>query len=151
MESIAERQESSEDNLEFYLLTSLVAQMVKNPPARWETWIQSPGLGRSLGGGHGNPLQYSCLENPHGQMSLVGCSPWGHQRTGHVSTAHIGRWCFPISSYINQFWILFQSLWKIYCRNSRFCYVSLKNIDFFKKSISGACMIQRWFSSLDRV
>ena len=24
----------------------------------------SPGLGRSLGGGHGNPLQYSCLENP---------------------------------------------------------------------------------------
>ena len=26
-----------------------------------------PGLGRSPGGGHGNPLQYSCLENPHGQ------------------------------------------------------------------------------------
>ena len=24
-----------------------------------------PGLGRFLGGGHGNPLQYSCLENPH--------------------------------------------------------------------------------------
>ena len=23
-----------------------------------------PGSGRSLGGGHGNPLQYSCLENP---------------------------------------------------------------------------------------
>ena len=34
-----------------------------------------PGLGRSSGGGHGNPLQYSCLENPHGQRSLVGCSP----------------------------------------------------------------------------
>ena len=31
-----------------------------------------PGLGRSLGGGHGNPLQYSYLENPHGQKSLVG-------------------------------------------------------------------------------
>ena len=31
-----------------------------------------PGLGRSPGGGHGNPLQYSCLENPHGQGSLVG-------------------------------------------------------------------------------
>ena len=29
-----------------------------------------PGLGRSPGGGHGNPLQYSCLENPHGQRSL---------------------------------------------------------------------------------
>ena len=29
-----------------------------------------PGLGRSPGGGHGNPLQYSCLENPCGQKSL---------------------------------------------------------------------------------
>ena len=36
-----------------------------------------PGLGRSPGGGHGNPLQYSCLENPHGQRSLEGYSPWG--------------------------------------------------------------------------
>ena len=36
-----------------------------------------PGLGRSPGGGHGNPLQYSCLENPHRLRSLVGCGPWG--------------------------------------------------------------------------
>ena len=35
-----------------------------------------PGLGRSPGRGHGNPLQYSCLENPHGQKSLAGYSPW---------------------------------------------------------------------------
>ena len=35
------------------------------------------GLGRSPGGGHGNPLQYSCLENPHGQRSLAGYVPWG--------------------------------------------------------------------------
>ena len=35
-----------------------------------------PGLGRSPGGGHGNPLQYSCLKNPHGQRSLAGYSPW---------------------------------------------------------------------------
>ena len=35
-----------------------------------------PGMGRSPGGGHVNPLQYSCLENPHGQRSLVGYSPW---------------------------------------------------------------------------
>ena len=40
-------------------------------------WI--PGLGRSPGGGHGNLLQYSCLENPHGQRSLVSYSPWGHK------------------------------------------------------------------------
>ena len=29
-----------------------------------------PGLGRSPGGEHGNPFQYSCLQNPHGQRSL---------------------------------------------------------------------------------
>ena len=35
-----------------------------------------PGLGRCPGGGHGNPLQYSSLENSHGQRSLAGYSPW---------------------------------------------------------------------------
>ena len=38
-----------------------------------------PGLGRSPGEGHGNPFQYSCLENTHGQRSLVGYSLWGHK------------------------------------------------------------------------
>ena len=38
-----------------------------------------PELGRSPGGGHGNPLQYSFLENPHGQRSLVSYSLWGHK------------------------------------------------------------------------
>ena len=40
--------------------------MVKNPLANWR-YIREvsliPGLGKSPGGGHGNPLQYSCLEN----------------------------------------------------------------------------------------
>ena len=40
-----------------------------------------PGLGRSPGGGHGNPLQYSCLENPHGQRSLAGYRPGGHKQS----------------------------------------------------------------------
>ena len=44
----------------------------------WETWVCSLG---SLGGGHGNPLQYSCLENPQGQRSLAGYSPWGHKES----------------------------------------------------------------------
>ena len=49
-----------------------------------------PGLERYSGGGHGNPLQYSCLENPHGQRSLAGYSPWGHEEldmTEGLSTA----------------------------------------------------------------
>ena len=48
-----------------------------------------PGLGRSPGGGHGNPLQYSCLENPHGPRSLAGYSPSGCKEldvTGQLST-----------------------------------------------------------------
>ena len=36
-----------------------------------------PELGRSPGEGHGNPVKYSCLENPHGQKSLAGYGPWG--------------------------------------------------------------------------
>ena len=56
-----------------------------------------PGLGRSPGWGHGNPLQYSCLENPHGQRRLVGYSPWGHKEsdmTEQLSTAQhsCGKW-----------------------------------------------------------
>ena len=38
-----------------------------------------PGLGRFPGGGHGNPLQYSCLENPHGWRSLASPNPWGRK------------------------------------------------------------------------
>ena len=41
--------------------------VVKNPPANEGDLRDSesiPGLGKSPGGGHGNPLQYSCLENP---------------------------------------------------------------------------------------
>ena len=36
-----------------------------------------PGLGRSPGEGHGNLLQDSCLDCPHGQRSLTGYNPWG--------------------------------------------------------------------------
>ena len=57
-----------------YSWTSVVAPTVKNLPAMQETWFGIPRLGRSRGGGHGNPFQYSCLENPHGQKNLGGCS-----------------------------------------------------------------------------
>ena len=57
-----------------------VALVVKNPPANAGDARDVrliPGSGRSLGGGHGNPLQYSCPENSHGQRSLVGYSYQG--------------------------------------------------------------------------
>ena len=33
------------------------------------------------GGWHDNPLQYSCLENPHGRRSLADFSPWSHKES----------------------------------------------------------------------
>ena len=39
------------------------------------SWIEK------ISWGHGNPLQYSCLENPHGQRSLEGYSPLGHKES----------------------------------------------------------------------
>ena len=56
--------------------------MVKNPPTiagDIRDVGSVPESGRCPGGRHGNPLQYFCLENPHGQRSLVGYSPYGHK------------------------------------------------------------------------
>ena len=66
-----------------YLLASLVAQLVKSPPAVQETLVRFLGWEDPPEGGYGNGLQYSCLENPHGQRSLAGYSPWGSQRVRH--------------------------------------------------------------------
>ena len=58
---------------------------------RWERICNAgdlgsiPGLGRSPGGGHGEPLHYSRLENRHGQRSLVGCSLWGWKSQTRLS------------------------------------------------------------------
>ena len=51
-----------------------------------------PGLGRSPEGEHGNPLQYYCLKDPHGQRNLSCYSPWSHKeldRTKRLSTYSI--------------------------------------------------------------
>ena len=45
--------------------------VVKNLPANAGEMSSIPGLGKSPGGGHGNPRQYYCLENPHGEAWLA--------------------------------------------------------------------------------
>ena len=53
-------------------LASRVALVVKSASANaadLRSVGSIPGRGRSPGGGHGNPLQYSCLENPHRQRT----------------------------------------------------------------------------------
>ena len=59
---------------------SLVAQTVKNP-CNVGDHASIPGLERSSGGGHGNPLQYSFLENPHEE-------PGGLQSRGSKGVGH---------------------------------------------------------------
>ena len=50
--------------------------MVKNLPVSAGDMGSIPGLGRSTGGGNGNPLPYSCLENPMDRGAWkVACSP----------------------------------------------------------------------------
>ena len=59
-----------------------------------------PGLGRSPGGRHGNPLQYSCLENPHEQRNLAGYSPWGHKELDTTeATYHTSKEIFSKMYY----------------------------------------------------
>ena len=62
---------------------SLVAQIVEKKKSACNAGDPGliPGLERSPAGGHGNPLQYSCLENSHGQRSLAGYSPESHKES----------------------------------------------------------------------
>ena len=58
-----------------YIWASQVVVVVKNSPANAGDIRDVgliPGLGRSPGGGHGNPLQYSCLENPMDRGAWLG-------------------------------------------------------------------------------
>ena len=60
--------------------------VVKNPPTNARDIRDVgliPELGRSPGGGHGNPLQYSCVENPRGQWGLGGLQSIESHRVGH--------------------------------------------------------------------
>ena len=62
-----------------------------------------PGLGRSLGGGRGNPLQYSCLENPHGERSLA-YSPWGRKESD--TAERLSTQVFPVAMYGCESWTI---------------------------------------------
>ena len=50
-----------------------------------------PEWGRSPGGEHGNPLQYSCLKNPKERKSLVGYSPQGHKELDTTEVTGVRR------------------------------------------------------------
>ena len=57
--------------------------MTKNPPANAGDTGWIPGSGRSPGGGHGHPLQYSCLGNPMDRVAWWATVHGGHKKVGH--------------------------------------------------------------------
>ena len=61
-----------------------------------------PGSGKSPGVGNGNPPQYSCLENPHGERSLVGYSPWGRKES---DTTEVTQHAWMLTLEIPMFYI----------------------------------------------
>ena len=67
---------------------SLVAQRLKRLPAMQESWVRSLGREDPPGEGNGNPLQYSCLENPMERRSLVCYSPWGRKESDTTEQLH---------------------------------------------------------------
>ena len=79
------------------------SSMVKNPPANAGDagdMGSIPGSGRSHGEGNGNPLQYSCLENLHGQKSLAGYSPCGYKESDMTEHTHTVCTTLLISLFI---------------------------------------------------
>ena len=58
--------------------------MVKNPPGSAgdiKDMCQIPGSEQFSKGGHGNPLQQSCLENPTDREAQWAYSPWDHKES----------------------------------------------------------------------
>ena len=55
--------------------------VVKNPPANAVDVNSIPGLGKAPGGGNGNPLQYSCLENPMDRGDCWATVHGGHKKS----------------------------------------------------------------------
>ena len=53
----------------------------KEPTCSAGDSVLIPGSGRSPGERNGNPLQYSCLENPVDRRALAGYSAWGHKKS----------------------------------------------------------------------
>ena len=77
-----------------------------------ETWVQSLSQEDPPGEGNGNPLQYSCLENPSDRWkSLIGYSPWGCKESNTTKRLHFHQLMFILSPF-NEHFYCFQPILK---------------------------------------
>jgi len=129
-----------------------LSQMIKNPPANAghvRDVGSIPGLGRSLGGGQGIPLQYSCLENPmdrgawwatlHGvtkswtRLKWLTHVPAGENKTPYNTlTSYMVYWMRKPYSPVQIRWNI--NLWKL--NNWKYCLMNVFNYRVFN---SGKC------------
>ena len=70
----------------------------KGPTCQCRRWGFDPWVRKIPGRGHGNPLQYSCLENPHGQRSL-GRGGGGPQSLCHYRVTQSWTWLKQLSTH----------------------------------------------------
>ena len=68
-----------------------MAQLVKNPPAMWETWVQSLGCEDSPGGGNSYALQYSGLEKIPWIVQSMGSQRVGHDEQPALFLFNLGK------------------------------------------------------------
>ena len=103
-------------------------------------WV--PRLERSPGRGHGNPLQYPCLENPHGHRSLAGCSPWGCKESDPTEwlNTHTYKRMIPMLSFL---------IWQSFILLYWFSLLSffLFSLIYLFVAAQGLCYCSRTFSS----
>ena len=83
------------------------------------------------GGGNGNPLQFSCLESPYGQKSLVGYSPWGCKESDMTELLSIYPCCVYSFFFSQRIFCLVIFL----CEEvSKSCTVKFQSCDVFNHS-----------------
>ena len=109
--------------LNYFQVTSLIAQLVKNPPAVQVSACKAgdlgliPGSGRSPGEGNGNPLQYSCLRNPMDRGAWLAIDHGVARVGGNLATKPP-----PLSScWSTFFWLLRLGPWLYYSHKSCNC------------------------------
>ena len=104
-----------------------------------------PGFEISPGARHDNPLQYSCLENPHEQGSPVGYSPWGHKEsdtTEQPGTVHRFVISFlPRSKYLLISWLQSKSALILEPKNIKSVTISILSPSIFHEVIGADVMI----------
>ena len=93
-----------------YIWTSLVAQMVKHVYNAGDLG-SIPGSGRFPGEGNGNPLQYSCLENPMGRGAWC---PWSHKELDTTERLH-----FHFKVYISNHLSLLSNQDSLFCHKRK--------------------------------